>query len=231
MKDDFIDNVTHELQTPITALSLAVESLRQFEVTDKKERYASYLQTSTVELKRLADLADNILLHSTQPGSGQIELETLDLISLLREAAERHRRQSRKPVVIELPACTSFHVRSSAFHLNTILDNLLQNAIRYSPETGVHIDIRLSPSGKGYALEIADDGWGIAPDDRKHIFEKFYRSSDKDRNYTVKGLGIGLYHVQQCVTQLGGAISVHDNKPRGAIFKITFKENVQGFTG
>lgn len=222
MKDDFIDNVTHELQTPIAALRLGLESLQQFSVTDNKERFDRYLQVSTNELHRLSILVDSILQHSTGRETVSIEREPLDVMELLREAAGRHQLKAEKPVLIQLPALATFEVFSSSFHLNTIVDNLLQNAIRYSDARGVQIDIRLRRQDDGFLLEIADDGWGIPAKDRRQIFEKFYRSSNKDRNYTVKGMGIGLYHVRQCVEALGGSIRVIDNRPRGTVMEVRF---------
>jgi signal transduction histidine kinase len=220
MKDDFIDNVTHELQTPIAALRLALDSLQQFSVNEKKERYTRYLQVSTAELHRLSELVDSILQHSTARETTSIERESLDVMELLRAAAARHRLKAGKPVFIQLPAVDKLEVFSSRLHLNTIVDNLLQNAIRYSDARGVHIDIRLRRQEDGFLLEIADDGWGIPPKDRRQIFEKFYRSSNKDRNYTIKGMGIGLYHVKQCVDALGGSIRVRDNRPRGTVMEV-----------
>lgn len=220
MKDDFIDNITHELQTPIAALTLAVDSMKSFEVTDKKERFASYLQVSALELNRLSELVDGILSHSTAQHPAEIEKERFDLMELLREAAQRHQTNAGKATDIRLPDRDTFEVSSSRFHLGSILDNLLQNAVRYSDEAGVRIDIRLQPKDGGFVMEVADDGWGVPPDDRRRIFEKFYRSADKDRNYTVKGLGIGLYHVRQCVEALGGSIRVRDNQPRGTVVEV-----------
>ncbi|MCB0631625.1 MAG: HAMP domain-containing histidine kinase [Lewinella sp.] len=220
MKDDFIDNVTHELQTPIAALRLALESLQQFSVTERRERFSRYLQVSTAELHRLSELVDSILQHSTGRETASIERESVNVMALLQEAAGRHHLRAEKPVFIQLPAIDTFEVFSSPFHLNTIVDNLLQNAIRYSDARGVHIDIRLRRQDDGFLLEIADDGWGIPPKDRRDIFEKFYRSSNKDRNYTIKGMGIGLYHVKQCVDALGGSIRVFDNRPRGTVMEV-----------
>lgn len=223
LKDDFIDNVTHELQTPVAALRLAVDGLQNFEVIEKKERFARYLQVSAAELNRLSELVDGILLQSMSQDPKELPRESLDLMDLLREAADRHRLKATKPVSIQLPDRNTFEVFSSRYHLVTIIDNLLQNSIRYSKDEGVHIDIRLESAGQGFVLEVADDGWGISPEDRRHIFEKFHRSSDKDRNYTVKGLGIGLYHVRQCVDALGGSIRVRDNQPRGTVMEVSIE--------
>jgi signal transduction histidine kinase len=224
LKDDFIDNVTHELQTPIAALRLAIDSLRGFAVSDRQARFTSYLAIATTELNRLAELVDGILLRSTAAETESLPREPVDLVILLRQAAERHRLSATKPVAIHLPDRATYVVHSSPFHLNTILDNVLQNAIRYSAEAGVRIDIRLEPTDSGFLLAIADDGWGIAPEDRRKVFEKFYRSADTDRNYTVKGLGIGLYHVRQCVEALGGRIRLRDNRPRGTVVEIRLPE-------
>lgn len=224
MKDDFIDNITHELQTPITTLRLAIDSLRQFEVKEKKERFANYLRVSGTELNRLAELVDGILMHSTVLEPGTLDKVSIDLMPLLREAADRHRLKAAKPVTIQLPDWDTFEIVSSRFHLDTIVDNLLQNAIRYSGEDGVHIDVLLERKTAGFVLKIADNGWGIAPEDRQQVFEKFYRSSAKDRNYTVKGMGIGLYHVRQCVEALGGTILVRNNQPKGTVMEVRLEQ-------
>ncbi len=140
LKDDFIDNVTHELQTPIAALRLAIDSLRGFAVTDRQARFSSYLQVATTELNRLAELVEGILLRSTAAEAESPPREPVDLVELLQRAAERHRLAATKPVAIHLPEREACVVRSSAFHLNTIIDNLLQNAIRYSADAGLRTD-------------------------------------------------------------------------------------------
>jgi len=216
LKDDFIDNVTHELQTPISAIRMSHESLERFRISP--DRHRKYLSVAQSELNRLSQLVDR-LLHRSWEGS-QDHQEDIDLPHFLRKHMERLQARSPKPVEVQWTSRQPCAIQSDPALLDIILDNLLQNALKYSDPEGVRLVINWQKTPHEITLTIADDGWGIPAGDQAHIFDKFTRSSDANRNYTVKGLGLGLYHVKKCVEALNGQISVAANQPKGSVFTI-----------
>lgn len=218
LKDDFIDNITHELQTPITALRMASESLGGLNPVAFPERRKKYLQIFNQELARLSTLVDRLLQQSWQ--EEPIQWSKLDLKTII-QSAEQHLRQSQnKSITFNYPLAESPKIWSDPDLLFIIIHNIIQNSAKYSDDTGVIIDISWSQKNNQTIISIADNGWGVPPADRKQIFEKFSRSSDKERNYTVKGLGIGLYHTKKNVQKLGGHCMLKPNSPQGSIFII-----------
>jgi len=216
LKDDFIDNVTHELQTPISAIRMSQESMERLPAGS--ERHQKYLTVAQTELERLSHLVDRLLDRSWQETSAQ--REAIDLPVFLRKHTERLQIRSTKPVTVEWPVTTAPSLVTDPALLDIILENLLQNALKYSDADSVHLQIDWQETPDSVTLSIADDGWGIAAADRPHIFDKFTRSSDANRNYSVKGLGVGLYHVKKCVDALNGQIEVAPNQPSGTIFTL-----------
>ena len=222
LKDDFIDNVTHELQTPIAALRMATESLENLDETASPDRKQRYLQIARTELARLSDLVDRILERSWADKTEAHATAAINLSAWLEEYLSGLRQKAGKPVTIKQDIDQSVYIQGSRHQLAVILSNLCQNALKYSDEEGVCIAVSLKRTARGAELAIRDDGWGIVPADRPHIFDKFTRSSDTNRNYSVKGLGIGLYHTRQCVEAMGGQIAVAPNIPQGTTFTIQF---------
>lgn len=216
LKDDFIDNVTHELQTPISAIRMSHESMARLPLDS--DRHRKYLAVARTELERLSQLVDRLLSRSWQDANGH--WESIDLGTFLRKHIERLTMRSTKPVIVEWPATTALSLVTDPALLDIILENVLQNALKYSAAEGVHLRVDWRGNPEGVTLTIADDGWGISAADRPHIFDKFSRSSDADRNYSVKGLGVGLYHVKKCVEALNGRIAVAPNQPEGTIFTL-----------
>jgi signal transduction histidine kinase len=216
LKDDFIDNVTHELQTPISAIRMSHESMERLPASS--ERHQKYLTVAQTELERLSHLVDRLLNRSWQ--ENDTSRETIDLPVFLRKHTERLQMRSTKPITVEWPDKTAPTLVTDPALLDIILENLLQNALKYSDADGVHLQIDWQGPPTGITLTIADDGWGIPAADRPYIFDKFTRSSDTNRNYSVKGLGVGLYHVKKCVEALDGHIEVVSNQPRGSVFTL-----------
>ncbi len=216
LKDDFIDNVTHELQTPISAIRMSHESMER--LPPDSDRYPKYLAVAQTELDRLGQLVDRLLNRSWQETSRKPE--TINLFDFLRKHISRLKDRSTKPVDVFWESDSPAKLSTDPALLDIILENLLQNALKYSDPSGVQLVIQWEETNEGLSLRIADDGWGIPAADRPHIFDKFTRSSDSNRNYSVKGLGVGLYHVKKCVEALNGHIEVAPNHPRGSVFTI-----------
>lgn len=219
LKDDFIDNVSHELQTPITALRMVHESLARLDPVLQPERRQQYLRIAHNELDRLSNLIDRLLLRNWED---EVQKEIVNLSQLITSIVNSHQLSNEKAVVLHLPEDPPPPLMTDPDLLYIILDNLIQNAVKYSNPEKVNIWIDWSQQAGELVLSIADDGWGIRREDRQKIFHKFTRSSDQERNYTVKGLGIGLYHVRQNLDALRGRCTVTDNSPKGTVFTLYF---------
>lgn len=231
LKDDFIDNVTHELQTPLAALRMATESLENLHEKAPADRKQRYLHVARTELTRLSALVDRILERSWADSPASDASESVHLSQFLQQYLTGLRQKASKPLIIQQKIDHSVYIKGSRHQLDVILSNLCQNALNYSDEAGLSMEVSLERTAVGPKLIIADDGWGIPAVDRPHIFDKFTRSSDTNRNYSVKGLGIGLYHTRQCVEAMGGRIFVGPNAPAGTIFTIQFPRHDQDSTG
>jgi two-component system, OmpR family, phosphate regulon sensor histidine kinase PhoR len=216
LKDDFIDNVTHELQTPISAIRMSHESMERLPLDS--DRHRKYLNVAQTELARLGKLVDRLLNRSWQESKSN--RKQIDLDDFLRKHIERLKMHSTKPIQTDWPETSPPDLNTDPALLDIILENLLQNALKYSDPEGVRLYLNWQETADDITLSIADDGWGIPSSDRPYIFDKFTRSSDTNRNYSVKGLGVGLYHVKKCVEALDGHIEVTPNQPRGSVFTL-----------
>ncbi|MEM9986958.1 MAG: HAMP domain-containing sensor histidine kinase, partial [Bacteroidota bacterium] len=216
LKDDFIDNVTHELLTPIATLKLALESLSK----DPKVQPSSYLDISTQQAQRIAEVVDHVLQVSfIEEEKAGIRLEAVDLVTLIQEVTAYHQATSPKPLNLSLELPFEVTVWSDRHHLSNVLHNVLGNAIKYGPESGVDLLIGHELVGEAVVLQIWDNGLGIPLHEQEKIFEKFHRVPTGD-THEVKGLGIGLYYVRSILRQMGGEISLTQSSPEGSCFEI-----------
>ncbi len=216
LKDDFIDNVTHELLTPVATLKLALESLGK----DPKVQGSSYLDISTQQTQRIAEVIDHVLQVSfIEEEKAGLKLEAVDLIELIQEVASYHQTTSPKPLNLSLELPFEVEVWSDRHHLSNVLHNVLGNAVKYGPEAGVDLLIGHELVGKAVVLQIWDNGMGIPLNEQERIFEKFHRVPTGD-THEAKGLGIGLYYVRSILGQMGGEISLAQSSPEGSCFEI-----------
>ena len=225
MRLDLTHNITHELKTPIAVANAANDALLDFGAADDAARRTRYLGVIREQLAALGSMVERILTMSVEE-RGEISLrrEALEIRPLLEEVAARFRMKGRGRATIEVevedPRLT---VMADRFHLTHALDNLVDNALKYS---GDEVRIRLSArrTAKGVELRVADNGIGIDRTAQAHIFEKFYRVPTGDR-HDVKGFGLGLYYVRLIARKHGGEITVESAPGRGSTFKLTLSDD------
>jgi signal transduction histidine kinase len=220
MKTDFVNNITHELKTPIAAVYSATETLLHFKQGENKEKRDKYLGMCIEQLSQLNGLVEQILSMSMErrkfitPNRENIEIKPLiDCI------IEQHRLKSGKTVDFKVNIVPeNLTVQADRIHFQNILSNLIDNAIKYSHDR-VLIEFDAVRSGKINVITVRDNGFGIDAENRKHVFEKFFRASDCNiRN--VKGYGLGLFYVRTMVEKHNGTISVKSSPGKGSIFTI-----------
>lgn len=223
-KNDFINNMTHELKTPISTISLAAQMLADKSMP-KTETTLGHLSGVIVdETKRLRFLVDKVLQMSLfdQGRKTSFKLKEIDLHELVTDVVDTFRIKAEKNggrLTTDLQA-TNPVVMADQLHLTNVVFNLLDNAVKYrSPDRPLQLSVKTQSDGKHLILTIADNGIGIASDNLKRIFEKFYRVSTGNR-HDVKGFGLGLAYVRSVVKTLGGTIHAESQPDQGTSFII-----------
>ena len=220
MRLDLTHNITHELKTPIAVANAANDALLDFGAADDPARRERYLTVIREQLAALGGMVQRILTMSVEEREEfTLRRERFALGALLDETAAKFRMKARGRAEITVrvePA--DLAVKADRFHLGHVLDNLVDNALKYSGER-VSVLLAARRTAKGVELRVADDGIGMDRTAQAHIFEKFYRVPTGDR-HDVKGFGLGLYYVRLIVTRHGGTVSVESAPGRGSTFTL-----------
>jgi two-component system, OmpR family, phosphate regulon sensor histidine kinase PhoR len=221
LKSDFINNITHELKTPITTVGVAIEALKDFQGINNPNLTNEYLGIAQNELNRLSILTDKILKTAIFEDKGiEFRSEPVELDNLVQQVLS-----SMKLVFEKQNANVSFEKQGNDFsllggsvHLTSVVYNLLDNALKYSliaPEIKVH----LKEEASQIILSVKDNGLGIPTEYRKKVFEKFFRVPTGDI-HNIKGYGLGLSYVKSVVKSHHGTIEVESEPGTGSNFII-----------
>ncbi|HYC28559.1 MAG TPA: HAMP domain-containing sensor histidine kinase, partial [Chitinophagaceae bacterium] len=218
VKTEFINNITHEMKTPITIASAGLEALEHHVAAN--ERTSFYLYTSKKQLRLLNDFVERILDAAVQDISDfTLNKEKIDLHALFRELVLSHSVLEGKRVNFQLNAEGPVFIQGDRLHLETAFHNIIDNAIKYShASVDIHIDI--VENNRDCTIKIRDNGMGIPQQFIKSIFEKFFRVPQGDAQ-SIKGFGLGLYYVSSIVKKHSGSITAHSKSGSGTEFIIT----------
>ena len=218
MKTDFTNNITHELKTPIAVAYAANDALLNFGEQADKAKQRHYLTLCRQQLERLSGMVEQILSMSMERRRRfKLNIEPINLSELLQPVIEQQQLKADKPVTITTHIePEDLTVQADRAHLSNILNNLIDNAIKYSPNEA-HVEIDASST----AISVTDHGMGIAADKLPHIYDKFYRVPTGDL-HDVKGYGLGLFYVKTMVEKHGWSIDVSSTKGEGTTFTIIF---------
>jgi signal transduction histidine kinase len=215
-KNDFIADVTHELRTPLTVIRGTVETLEDGAIADPVGRPA-LLASMSRETNRLIQLVNQLLLLTrSDAGALSLNFESLDLQKLATERStlmESLTNQKSVNVQVSSSREGSLLVRADRFRTAQVLDNLLDNALRYAPP-GSTIDIQFNQLGSFVQCSVSDAGPGIPDEDLPHIFERFYRV-EKSRDRDSGGAGLGLAIARSLVEAHGGSITARSKQGKG----------------
>ena len=222
IKNDFISNITHELKTPISTVSVALEALKNFKGIDNPTLTAEYLNIAQLELGRLSMLTDKVLTTSMFDEHGvTLEYEPVDLertVNTILNSMKLVQEKLHATVSLEKTG-NDFVVDGSILHLTNVVHNLLDNALKYSP-SGPMITLLIKDHGNTVVLTVADKGLGIPAEYQTKIFERFFRIPTGDV-HNIKGHGLGLSYVEQVVRKHGGTITVTSAPGEGSTFTVT----------
>ena len=223
VKTDFINNMTHEMKTPITIASAGLDALEHH--IPATERTDFYLHTSKKQLHLLNDFVERILDAAVQDiPDFNLKKEKIDLHTLFDELIQSHSVLNKKTVSFRLTGQESAFIQADQLHLQTAFHNIIDNAIKYSNGT-VEIHIDIAENNRDCTIKIRDNGMGIPQQYIKNIFEKFFRVPQGDAQ-SIKGFGLGLYYVSSIVKKHSGNISVHSKLRSGTEFIITLPRNL-----
>ena len=216
MKTDFTNNITHELKTPIAVAYAANDALLNFGEQADEGKRKHYLTLCRQQLEQLSGMVEQILSMSMERRRQfKLNIEAVSVAALLQPVIEQQQLKADKAVTITARIePESLTVLADRTHLSNILNNLIDNAIKYSPDEA-QVEITATPQ----AITVTDHGMGIAADKLPLIFDKFYRVPTGDR-HDVKGYGLGLFYVKTMVERHGWTIVASSAKGEGTTFTI-----------
>jgi len=231
LKTDFINNMTHELKTPLSTIAVATASLSEPEFLKHQEKVMEISKLIKKQNRHLTELIDRILdISIWEKDKVRLDKKSVHIMEFVKEKLNSFRveHQNDDLTIHENYDLDKDFVRIDDVHMTTVFNNLLSNAVKYCSNTPeLHIDVSLKNM---LNIRIKDNGIGIKKDDQKFIFDKFYRIGKGDFK-TVKGLGLGLYYVKQIVTAHGGTIHLESIPGKGTEFIINIPLNNEHLTG
>ena len=218
MRKDFVANVSHELKTPLTSISGFAETLKLNENIDKETRNR-FLGIIDGEANRLKRLIEDILTLSFIENDKKEEKESINLYSVYRRVEDMLTISAKtKSIELVCDADESINIRANADYVKQIILNLVDNAIKYTPENG-DVNVKIFKEKDYAVIKVSDTGMGIPKEDQARIFERFYRV-DKARSREIGGTGLGLAITKHIVINLGGTISVESVLEKGSTFTV-----------
>lgn len=224
VKADFINNMTHELQTPIANISLASEVLRKGSTKFSSEKSAHYADIIYQESQRLKFQVEQVL-QAAMMEKGEIEWKKreVNLNSIIEKVVKifQVRVQDRQGKINARLDASRPLILGDQLHLANILYSLLDNADKYSPNSP-EITVSTRNSDNGILVSVADKGIGISKEVQQYIFEKFYRAASGDV-HDVKGFGLGLTYVREVMNAHEGRVSVFSEVNHGSVFELYFQ--------
>lgn len=222
IKNDFISNMTHELKTPISTISLATQMLSDKSIPTESKNIDSISNIISEESQRLGYQVERVLQMALfERGKLKLNMSQLDMHDIIESATRNFNIQIENKngeLINELQA-TNTALYADPVHMTNIVSNLLDNAIKYTPHEPL-IKVSTSSDSKNFIFKVKDNGIGISKENQKRLFEKFYRVPSGNI-HNVKGFGLGLSYVKMIVDALNGTISINSELNKGTEVKIS----------
>lgn len=230
MKNDFINNMTHEFKTPISTISLAGEMLMKPGIQKDHQKTTRYSQIILDENSRLKKQVEHILqIAVLDRGEFKLKKKEVDIHEII------HNQVSNMELTLkenngEIQCFTnaaSHHVIGDRVHLENVISNLLDNANKYTPENP-KLKISTINKNDGIIVSVSDNGIGISAENKKHVFKNLYRVPTGNI-HNVKGFGLGLYYVKTIIEAHGGSIDLDSEPGKGSTFKVYIPFNYNDY--
>jgi len=221
VKNDFINNMTHELKTPLASISLAAASIKHPEVINKKEEVEHFLEVIENEKKRINSHIEKVLdIAALDSGELKLNREQTDLVQLVNNSI-----QNISLSLSEYKGTCSFNteiestsIQGDAFHLTNVFTNILDNSIKYRKEN-LAITISLVHKDNSYFISFSDNGIGMNKNTQKLAFDKFYRA-ESGNIHNSKGFGLGLSYVKSIIKAHKGNVTISSDIDKGTVITI-----------
>lgn len=219
VKTDFINNITHELKTPLATLGISTKILEQKNIRENDANFTAIVNTISRQNNRLQNLIDQVMANSLAENEIELQKEKIETEEFLHAIVNDF-----KITYPEIEIKTRFETQKTTlvldkFHLTTAILNVLENAVKYGSNT---IFIKTKQIDNQFSISIEDNGIGISKNKQALLFEKFYRV-EQGNLHNTKGLGLGLYYVDQIVKAHQGSVNVISDLGKGAQFTILLK--------
>ncbi|AIM38545.1 sensor histidine kinase [Sphingobacterium sp. SG20118] len=223
-QQNFLLAITHELKSPLASVKLYIQTILKRDLD--KEQQQVFLKNSLKDIERLDDLVENVLL-TTKLESRNFNLpkEEFNLTELVEQIVDRLQKNACRTQVLKPKLDADVMLYADKFAISNVVTNLIENAIKYSPPCA-NVVVKLTNEAQGIVFSVADHGIGISDNEKKLIFNKFYRVGSEATRKT-KGTGLGLYIVKTVLQKHNAYIKVKDNAPSGSIFEVTFDKNAK----
>jgi len=222
-KNEFIDNMTHELKTPISTISLACEALLDKEITNKDSK-ENYVKIINDENRRLGGQVEKVLsIAKTEKKNYEIDFDKLDIHKIINDSIKinQFKIEKREGKILQNLKAENSVVSGNYDHLLNVFNNLIENANKYSLDIP-HIEISTENKNDKLFVIVSDRGIGIRKSNLDKIFDKFYREP-QGNIHNVKGFGLGLSYVRNIVVKHNATIKVESQLNKGTKFEISFK--------
>lgn len=224
LKSDFINNMTHELKTPLSTISLATQGLANPELLKDKDQVKNLSGIIEQQSKHLTRLIDQILDVSIwEKNEIKLEKSVVDLQNFLKEKFKVFNLDNPEVSYKEFYPEEKIFIEFDEFQITVVLNNLLDNAIKYC-KGKLHISLSLEKINNQAIIRFSDNGIGISSENQKMIFSKFFRV-DTPLKHNTKGLGLGLFYVKSIIDAHGGTIEVESKRGTGTTFIISLPIN------
>jgi len=221
LQTDFINNMTHEFKTPISSIKIASNVLLDNENVKNDKRLSQYASIIRDQNERLNNQVEKVLnIARLEKDKFKLNLKSIEINSFVNDIinAERIKFEELNGQLTFIPISTDTYIKADQLHLNNVISNILDNAMKYCKEEPV-VNVRLKEKKKVLQLRISDNGIGIDKDNYKKIFNKFYRVSTGNV-HNVKGFGLGLYYVSNICDAHNWNLDVESETDNGTTFII-----------
>jgi len=224
LKTDFINNMTHELKTPVATISMASEMMKNSDIQKDETRFKKYANIIFDENKRLGHHIEAVLnISQLERKELKLDLQPHDFHQIIEDVLQRNslRFNSANSELKLLLNANEHEIICDKMHMNNVVNNLIDNAIKYSPNR-LDIEVKTYNKDGNIFLEVTDKGLGISKENISKIFQKFYRV-ESGNIQNIKGFGLGLSYVKFMVEAHQGKINVHSKINEGTTFVLQFR--------
>ncbi|MCL9804253.1 HAMP domain-containing histidine kinase [Flavobacterium amniphilum] len=221
IKTDFINNITHELKTPLSTLSISTKILERKEIRDNEEHFDNLVSTISRQNNRLQQLIDQVMTSALGVSELELKKEKIEVNAFLNTIISDFKLAHNNTTVICNFKTNEAVLPLDKFHLTTAILNVLENAVKYGCNT---ITVETALADNLFNITIQDNGIGIPVNKHSLLFDKFYRV-EQGNLHNTKGLGLGLYYVDQIIKAHQGKISVAGDLGKGTVFNLSIPFN------